>query len=242
MGLLKAIFYTPLYNGLVGLIDLLPWLDLGFVVILFTLIIKAILFPLSYKAAKTQTLTKLHEDELNAIRADKSIKPEDQAKKILDFYRKYDINPFVGIIVVLIQIPIIFALYYMIARSGLPTINTELLYSFISAPESVKVTFLGIADVTGKSVILALLAAVTTYVQAKALQPTVDLNFTGSFKDDLPKTMALQMRFVFPILVFFISYSISGVIALYWATSNLVAIGQDWYIKKHIAHESAGDN
>ncbi|PIR37266.1 MAG: hypothetical protein COV34_03530 [Candidatus Zambryskibacteria bacterium CG10_big_fil_rev_8_21_14_0_10_42_12] len=242
MGLLKAIFYTPLYNGLVGLIDLLPWLDIGFIIILFTLIIKAILFPLSYKAAKTQMLTKLHEDELNKIRADKNTPLEEQAKKILDFYRKYDINPFVGIIVVLIQIPIIFALYYMIARSGLPAIDTSLLYSFIGVPEAVKVSFLGIADVTGKSIILALLAAITTYIQARMMQPTVDLNFTGSFKDDLPKTMALQMRYVFPVIVFFISYSISGVIALYWATSNIVAISQDWYIKRKLKHGQEGNN
>ena len=242
MGLLKAIFYTPLYDGLVLLIDLIPWLNLGFIIILFTLIINAILFPLSFKAARTQALTKLHEDELNSIRADKSAPPEDQAKKILDFYRKYDINPFVGIVVVLIQIPIIFALYYMIARSGLPMINTELLYSFINVPEAVKVSFLGIADVTGKSIILALLAAATTYGQARMMQPKIDLNFTGSFKDDLPKTMALQMRYVFPIIVFFISYSISGVIALYWATSNLVSIGQDWYIKRRITYDKGGNN
>jgi len=242
MGLLKAIFYTPLYNGLVLLIDILPWLDLGFIIIIFTLIIKAILFPLSLKAAKTQAITKLHEDELQKIKSDKSIKPEDQAKSVLGFYKKYNINPFTGILVVLIQIPIVFALYYMIARSGLPQINLADLYSFITPPEIVKVTFLNIADVTGKSVTLALIAAVTTYIQAKAMSPKVDLNFTGSFKDDFPKTMALQMRYIFPIIVFFISYSISGAIALYWATSNIVSIGQDSYIKRKLAHGEQDKN
>lgn len=237
MGLLKAIFYTPLYNGLVFLIDFLPFLDLGIIVIIFTLLVKAILFPFSLKAAKTQTLTKLHEQELNDIRNDKQIPPDEQARKVLEFYKKYNINPFIGIVVVLIQIPVIFALYYMIARSGLPIIDTSLLYSFVQAPHMVKVTFLGIADITGKSAFLALIAAITTFGQAYLTQPKLDLNFTGSFKDDLPKTMALQMKFIFPILVFFISYSISGVIALYWATSNIVAILQDRYIKHKIAHE-----
>lgn len=238
MGLLKAIFYTPLYNGLVGLIDILPWLDLGFIVILFTLLVKLILSPLSLKASRTQMLTKLHEKELNAIRADKNVDPAEQARNILGFYKKYDINPFMGIVVVLIQIPIIFGLYYMIARSGLPVIDGDILYSFISVPAHIKVTFLGIADVTGKSAVLALIAALTMFWQAHVLQPKADFNFTGSFKDDLPKTMALQMKYIFPIIVFFIAYSISGVIALYWATSNLVAVGQDWYIKRKLKHIS----
>ena len=239
MGLLKAIFYTPLYNGLVFLIDLLPWLDLGFVIILFTLLVKAILFPFSLKAARTQALTKLHEDELNDIRNDKNTPKEDQARKILEFYKKYNINPFMGIAVVLVQIPIIFALYYMIARSGLPIIDDSILYSFVDVPEKIRLAFLGLADVTGKSAILALVAAVTTYVQAHVMQPKLDFNFTGSFKDDLPKTMAFQMKFIFPVIVFFISYSISGAIAIYWATSNTVAILQDIYIKRKVANQSA---
>lgn len=237
MAILKAIFYTPLYNGLVFLIDLLPFLDLGIIIIIFTLLVKIILFPFSLKAARTQALTKLHEDELKEIRENKNIPQEDQAKKILDFYKKYNINPFMGIVVVLVQIPIIFALYYMIARSGLPAIDTNILYSFIQAPQFVEVTFLNILDVTGKSALLALIAAITTYIQAHVMQPKVDFNFTGSFKDDLPKTMAFQMKFIFPIIVFFISYSISGAIAIYWATSNIVAIVQDIYIKRKIAHE-----
>lgn len=240
MELLKAIFYTPLYNGLVLLIDLLPWLDLGLIIILFTLIIKAILFPFSLKATRTQALTKLHEDELNEIRNDKSVPQDQQALKILEFYKKYNINPFVGIVVVLIQIPIVFALYYMIARSGLPIIDETLLYSFISVPETIKLSFLGLADITGKSIVLALIAAITSYMQAHTMQPKVDMNFTGSFKDDLPKTMAFQMKFIFPIIVFFISYSISGAIALYWATSNIVTVLQDRYIKAKIAHEHDG--
>ena len=51
--------YKPLYNGLILLANLLPFLDAGVLIILFTLIVKVILFPLSNKAVRTQAMMKL---------------------------------------------------------------------------------------------------------------------------------------------------------------------------------------
>ena len=60
--------YQPLYNGLIFLMDVLPWADAGVAVILFTILIKLILFPLSKQATKTTLEMKVFEPEMNALK------------------------------------------------------------------------------------------------------------------------------------------------------------------------------
>src|SRR3989344_6012483 len=111
--LLKAVFYIPLYNALIFLIGQMPAASAGGAVVLLTLIIKIILFPLSYRASKFQFEMKAHEAELNRIKEKFKGNREEQGRAILQFYEEKGINPFMGILPVLIQIPIVIPLYYV---------------------------------------------------------------------------------------------------------------------------------
>lgn len=230
-------FYQPLYNGLIFLMDTIPWFDAGVIIIIFTIIVKLVLYPLSRKATIAQIEMKKIEPELNTIKEKyKDDKPE-QARQTMALYKNKKINPFGSLLPIFIQLPIIFALYFVFLRSGLPEINHDLLYSFVSEPKNINMNFLGLINITGKSVALALLAAVSSFFQMKfsmASQtlPPKDPKAKPSFQNDFARSMNLQMRYLFPIIVFFISYSISGVIAIYWLTSNLFTIGQEFYVKK----------
>lgn len=228
--------YEPLYNGLVFLISILPWIDVGVAVALFTVIVKLILFPLSYRSVKTQANMKKIEPELNAIKLKFQDKQE-QARQVMALYKEKKVNPFSGFFLILIQIPIIFALYSIFLHSGLPSINIDMLYSFVKAPISVDMNFLGLIDIAKKSIILSLLAGITQFFQIKFSMPkpavTPD-NSTASFKNDLARSMSFQMRYIMPIIVFFISYSISAAIAIYWSVSNLFMIGQEVYVRRRI--------
>ncbi|KKT60823.1 MAG: hypothetical protein UW54_C0003G0001, partial [Parcubacteria group bacterium GW2011_GWC1_44_26] len=53
-----------------------------------------------------------------------------------------------------------------------------------------------------------------------------------SFKDDFARSFNVQMRYMLPVIVFGISYSISAAVALYWTTSNLFSIGHELYVKR----------
>ena len=138
---------------------------------------------------------------------------------------------------VLIQIPIIFALYFVFLK-GLKFDSTTL-YSFIHIPEQINMMFLGIIDLGDKSLILALLAAGSQYLQAHYMPkpPTSSAN-PGSFQESFAKSMQMQMKYIFPILIFVILYTdflgiaASGAIALYWITSNLFSVGQQIYANK----------
>ena len=230
-----TIIFEPLYNGLVFLIDITPFADVGIAVIIFTCIVKLLLFPLSKKAVKTQMAMKAIEPETEKIKNQFKNNREELARQTMALYKKHQVNPFSSFAVILIQIPIILGLYYVFFKGGLPTINTDWLYSFVAAPDKVNMIFLGLLDISKKSIFLALLAGVSQFFQAKlAMPPIKPRGAEPDFKADLARSMGLQMRYIFPIVVVFIAYSISGAIALYWTTSNIFAIGQELIIRRQL--------
>ena len=224
--LFHSFFYQPLYNGLILLIDVMPWLDAGAIIILFTIIIKLALFPLSRKAVLAQAELKTLEPEINQIK-EKVKDKQEQSERIIALYRKNKINPFVSIFLVLVQFPIIFALYFIFANSELPGINTDILYTFIHSPTTLNTFFLGIFDVTQKSVFLAVFVGLSSFFQMKLSLPK-----PASGSNEFVKSMNLQMRYVMPVMISFFAYQISSAISLYWITSNLFAIGQEMILKK----------
>jgi len=238
----KTIIYTPLYNILILLLNV-SWIDVGIATIILTILVKLILYPISKKSTITQTKMKEKEGELSLIK-EKYKDKQEQALKIMEFYKTNNINPFSSILTVLIQIPIIFSLYYIFFKSGLPVINTELLYSFVKIPTNVSMSLLGIIDVSQKSIVLAALAAVTSYWQMHIASSGLDgkdvskTNASTLNRPDFAKMMAKQMKYTMPFIVFFISWKISAVVALYWFVSNLMSVAQDLYIKKQIAKTS----
>lgn len=234
----NTLLYQPLYNGLVFLFDILPWFDAGIIVILFTIIVKLALFPLSRKSIRTQAKMKKIEPELKRIQKEYKDNREELARKTFELYRENKINPFASILLIFIQIPIVLALYFIFLRAGLPDIKEELLYSFIPIPSSVDIFFLGFIDISAKSLGLALLAGISNFFQIRyslANFKPKSRSEGATFKDDLARSMNLQMRYVFPVIVTIIAYNISGAVALYWITSNLFTLGQELFVRKKIA-------
>ncbi len=234
-------FFNPIYNGLVFLIANFSWIDMGMAVILITILVKLILLPLTKKSIKIQIKTKELEPELKKIKEEYKDNKEEQARQIMDLYRKNHLNPLTGFMVILIQLPIIFALYFVFLKGGFPEINTEILYSFIKIPESVNMHFLGLISMTDKNIILALFAGISQYIQIKLMLPKLEpkkKNHQKTFKDDLMRSMNTQMRFVMPVIVFFISYSLPAAIALYWITSNIFMIFQEIFVKRKMETEA----
>jgi len=231
-GLYNTVFYQPLYNGLIFLMDIVPWIDAGVAVIVFTIIVKLILFPFSRKAVLTQQKIKKYDSELKAIK-EKYKNKQEQAQQTLNFYKEKGINPFSSFFLILLQLPIIFALYKIFLSSGLPEIKGDILYSFVAVPQNVDMVFLGLIDISLKSWVLAILVGVTSFAQMRISMPKLDLTEKSrSFKQDLARSMSIQMRYVFPLIALFISYSLSGAIALYWLTSNVFTIGQELFLKR----------
>ncbi len=230
---MTSIFHTlisePLYSGLVFLINLLPFFDVGVVIIIFTIIVKIILLPLSIKASKSQLQMKSAEKDLNLIKERFPDKTE-QNIKVMEYYKDKGVNPFTGIFIILIQIPILLGLYRVFI--GLPTINTSLLYSFIPVPAHINMMFLGLINMSEKSLILAVLVGITTYFQTSIATSGQNAVADKSKQGDLAKAMSFQMKYFLPPFITIIIYNISSAVALYLFVSNIFSIVQELYIKK----------
>jgi len=231
----NLLLYKPLLNVLALLVSIVPGGDVGLAIIILTLLVKIALYPLSQRSIESQAKMNLLAPELKKIKESGKSK-EEQARLTFELYKANKANPFSGCLLVLIQIPIIFALYYVFYKG----INFDggLLYSFVPPPEHLNMHFLGLLDISGKSLFLAILAGVSQYFQAHFMpRPAATLEETGSVSASFAKSMRFQMKYFFPFLVALIAYNISGAVALYWITSNIFSIGQQIYAtkKKHLA-------
>ncbi|MCX6754563.1 MAG: YidC/Oxa1 family membrane protein insertase [Candidatus Nomurabacteria bacterium] len=240
-GLWNTIFYQPIYNILILAINNLTFGDVGFAIILVTIIVKLALSPLTRKSIKSQILMKRMEPEIKQIKKDFPNK-EEQAKKTFELYKKYGTNPFSGCLVVLLQLPVIFALYFVFYR-GL-AIDPSKIYSFISTPTNLHTNFLGLIEMGQRSMILAFFAGLTQFIQGYLATPIkskleivgqVDLNTPKTFQEQLSDSMQMNVRYILPIFITFIAWQISAAVALYWITSNTFTIVQEWYIRKQLA-------
>jgi YidC/Oxa1 family membrane protein insertase len=222
-----------MYNFLVFLVDILPGGNIGLAVIILTILIKLALFPLSQKSIATQVKMRKIEPEMKRIK-EKYKDQKEQAQKIMELYKEHKLNPFSGCFLMLLQLPVIFALYYVFLQGF--KFDAVALYSFVHIPETVNTYFLGI-NLLGKSVVLALIAGASQYYQLRLAMPAVVPTEKGkepTFQEEFTRNMTLQMKYIFPVMVFFIAYTISSAIALYWIVSNLFAIAQELYVRKTV--------
>lgn len=233
------IFFDPIYNGLVFFIDVVPGGDVGLSIIAITVVVKFLLLPLSLKAARTQKVMKELDPKLKEIKERLKDKREEQAKAMMDAYKEAGLNPFASIILLFLQIPIVIALYLSVSRGGgipLPGINIDLLYAFVPTPETVNMVFLGFMDITKKSLPLAALAGITQFIHAQISIPKPEPRKDGETPDmkaDFARSMQLQMRYMMPVIIFVVAYTVSAAIAIYFIISNLMALLQEFLVRKH---------
>jgi YidC/Oxa1 family membrane protein insertase len=244
--LYNTYLYIPLYNAFIGFIGAFPWIDAGIVVVLFTVIIKIILFPLSQKSVRSQIEMKKIQPEIDALKLKYKDNKQEQALKTMALYKEKGVSPFSGIFLTLIQLPILIALYMVFYKNGLDHVNTDLLYSFIQAPDQVNTWFLGLFDITQKNTILAVVVALGQYFQIKFTMPATPKAKPGeegkkdtSFQAELARSMSVQMKYVMPIFMFFIAKSFPAVVSLYLITSSVFAVAQELYMRKKIALEDS---
>ncbi len=232
-----TLIYEPIYNALIFIVELLPGHSVGVAIIILTLLVKILLYPLTTRSIKAQRAMKELEPELKVIKEKYSDDREKLARNTMELYKKRGVSPFSGCLPLLIQIPVIIGLY-LVFFSGLKEIDTTILYSFVVAPALLDMKFL-MFDLSAKSIILALLAGVTQYYQTslslgKPKKEEVSAKKPGesSFQEDFTRSMQIQMRYVLPVMVGFIAYTTAAAVALYWATSNILGIVQEYLVKR----------
>jgi YidC/Oxa1 family membrane protein insertase len=226
--------------------DLIPGIDVGLAVIIFTVIIRLILFPLSKSSVLTQVRMKEVEPEANNIRAEYATDKQTQALKIMELYKQKKVKPFSGVLLLIIQLPILLALisvFYAI----IPAIHPEYLYSFVHLPILIP-TLLGL-DLTSKSLVLAIITAIIQFLQmhfsiaskqAKSVNSSTPKKAGAIDGAHMANAMTTQMKYFLPVIAFASVYWLipakypqaAAVIAIYWSVSSLFTLFQEIYIRK----------
>lgn len=239
INLFHTVVYDPIYNALIAIIGLIPGGDVGVAVVVLTVVVKLILFPLAQQASKTQIIIKKISPDIERIKKEYEHDAQAQAMHTMALYREYGVRPFSSILLILVQLPIIIALYLVFIKGGLPDIHVDKLYSFVKEPTHISMEFLGMLSLGGKSIVLALFAGLTQFLHARIAieKPNTTSKPGESFKDDMARSLHIQMKYVFPILVSVIAYSTSAAVGLYFTTSNLFMLLQEVVVRKlHARH------
>ena len=220
----NKILYQPLFNALFFLYQFLPGRDFGIAVIVLTALIRLILSPLMAQSLKSQKAISGIQKKVKEIQNNHKDNKEKQMQEILELYQKEKINPLNSLVPVLIQLPLLIALYRVFWR-GLQPEELSNLYSFIPRPEIISFSFLNLIDLAQPSLVLAILAGFAQLIQMKSNQEK-----TGQ----TTSAVSNQMIFIFPFLTIFILIRMPAAVALYWITTTILSIGQQYLIFKKV--------
>jgi YidC/Oxa1 family membrane protein insertase len=230
------LFISIFINILLTIYELIG--NFGVSIILFTILIKVVTWPLNAQQMKgAKAMQDLQSDkEWQAIQKKYAKDKEKLAQEQMRIYREKGINPFGSCLPTLIQFPIIIALYQSIIRalastpldllklsrsiifpflnvSDLIPLNSKFLWMNLGQPESVAIFGVGIPT-------LAIIVAATTYIQSKlTLPPAANPN-------DQSAAMGQSMAYTMPLMLGWFALTFPSGLAVYFITSNVLGIVQ----------------
>lgn len=240
----QTFIYQPLYNALIWLVNVLPGAHFGLAIIALTVIIRLVLFPLSRKTIKNQIAQSKLQPYVQMIKQ-KVTDNTEQAKQIMELYKLNKSNPFAGCLVLIVQLPILFALYRVFTVGVHAT--ADLLYPSITIPADFSTIFFGI-DLAQASIIMAILAGAAQFAQLslmpmmrkqKSQKVVVSDAMSDQEKMQAKATNMMQnsMRFILPVMIIFFAWKLPAAVALYWMTSTLFVVFQE--IAVRLSHADA---
>ena len=231
------VLYRPLFNGLVFLYNVVPYHDFGIAIILLTLIIRFILYPLNQKALKSQKALSELQPQIKEIQSKYKADRVKQSQALMEFYKTKGINPASGCLPLLVQLPVLIALY-QVFLNGLKPESLKSLYYFVSRPELINTKFLGLIDLSQSNYGLAILAGALTFVQSKMMVPSVKSANPGDFST----MMSRQMVYLMPVITLIIAWKLPAGLALYWVVITLFGVVQQYFVNKKINESRIAKN
>lgn len=233
-----AIFVHPIFNLLAVLYAFVH--DFGLAVIVLTIIIRGLLWPLVTRQLHSQRALQELQPELKRIKSQAAGDRQLEGKLTMELYKEREINPFASFLPLLIQLPIFFALFIVLRDIVKPGEIAAVVYEpvkhlgpiadIIKNNAVFHPTLFNAIDLTKASPLLAVLAAAAQFIQTKQIMPKHPA-------EDAQARMMAGMVYLFPLLTFFIGLSLPSALPLYWLTASLVAILQQYLVLKRDVQE-----
>ncbi|OQA04985.1 MAG: Membrane protein insertase MisCB precursor [bacterium ADurb.Bin400] len=233
--LIEVLLYQPLYNLLILFAWLTPSHSIGWAIILLTIVVRLALLPSSLKAAKAQA--KLQALRPQILEIQKKYKDHaEQSRQLFALYKREGVSQFGSCLPLLIQIPIMFALY-SVFRHSINGSSYDLLYAITPRPETMSHFFLGLDLSTPEMWVLPILAGASQFVLSMLTMKAMPQ--TSGAMEDQAQMMMKQMNYIFPVATIFIARMFPAALALYWVVSTVFGVVQQLYFNKIIKKEAA---
>ncbi len=225
----EIIFYQPILNLLIWVYNVLPGHDIGWAIIILTLIVKAILYPLSKKSLEAQKALQNLQPKLEELKKTYANDKEGMSRAMMELYKKEKVNPLSSCLPLLIQLPFFWAIF-RVFRDELSGKAIGLVYSFIHNPGAINPIAFGFLDFSKPNIVLAVLAGLSQFVQAKMMPMRPMSKVPGAKDENMMAAMNKQMMYFMPAVTIFICLSLPSGLAFYWFVSTLLMILQQWWM------------
>ena len=214
----NTILYQPLFNLLLFIYQTVSFHDLGIAIIILTILIRLVLYPIFYKGAKDQAIMQRIAPKLKEIQDKHKHDKEKQVEATLALYKEHKVNPFSSLLLLLVQLPILIALFKVFSTGikGVSGLN------FLS---------LGFINLISTNMVIVAVAAIAQYWQSKL---TI-VKSSKSAKNLTPtERIGRQMMFVGPLLTIIILVRLPSALGLYWLTTSIFSAIQQIIINKKL--------
>jgi len=220
MNILVTVFYQPLFNLLIWIYNVLPTHDLGWAIIILTLLIRIVLYPLGQKSIRSQKALQTIQPKIDALKEQYKGDKEAMGKAMMQLYKDEGINPLSSCLPLLIQFPFLIALYYVF-QNGLTNNSFDLLYPYVLNPGQLNHIAFGFFDLTTKSIPLALAAGAAQFWQTRMLMGQRKNQPLPQKTNDITAMMNKQMLYIMPVVTVFIGASLPAGITIYWLATTV---------------------
>lgn len=228
--MLRTILVNPLFNVLLLTYAILPGHDFGLAIIIITVLIRLAMWPLVKKQLHHQKIMKELQPEIAKIKKQASGDRQKESQMMVELFKEKEVNPFASLGLALLQFPILIALFFVFREIVVGNNIGGVAYSFVSSlgpvkdiianPDSFDPTLFGLVHMGEPSIVLALLAGLAQYAQARQLTPR------NTEKAGFAANIGFNMTLIFPILTVAIAARLPSALALYWFTSSVIAVIQ----------------
>lgn len=232
-----TILIAPLVNALFFIYGIIPGHDFGLSIILLTVLIRLVLWPLANKQLHSQKKMQSLQGDIAKVREKAAGDKQKESAMLMELYKEKEVNPFSACLPTLLQFPILIAMFVVFQKAtgsigGVeqllysPVKNLAYIQQVISGQIPFNTDLFGLINMAKPSIALAIIAGITQFIQVKMITP----NKQKTNAKDPQAQMTSLMNYTFPALTVFIAWSLPAALPTYWITTNLVAIFQQWLV------------
>lgn len=236
LSLLYKIFYQPLFNvffvTFFFIYDYLAFQDFGVAIVILTIVVRIVLYPLFHKGMYHQTAMQRLQPKIKEIQNRHKGDMQKQSEALMDLYRDHKVNPFSGFLFLLIQLPIFIAMYGLIR--GFTGSAAQPLYSYVAARPEINEMFLGLINMHERSILLIAIAAIFQYLQGLYSLSRSQGSGEGS-EPSAAEQMGRNMVYIMPGITVVFLWNFPSALALYWGTTAALSIAQQYFINKALS-------